>query len=109
MQRHHPSHRRSPDQYCPPFLRRRHGPARCHFRRLVRETYTGLEVLLWDAGPAIDSTKLNPRSLEQIRPGGLGLHFIHQAMDIIEFSRVGDVNQLRLVKYPRSATAGPSF
>lgn len=84
-------------------------PIAIHFRRLVRETYTGLEILLWDAGPAIDSTKLNPRSLEQIRPGGLGLHFIHQAMDIVEFSRVGDVNQLRLVKYPGFATAGPNF
>ena len=84
-------------------------PIAIHFRRQSRMTHTGLEILLWDEGAATDSTKLRPRSLEELRPGGLGLHFIREAMEIVEFTRVGDVNQLRLVKYPGSATAGPSF
>jgi serine/threonine-protein kinase RsbW len=84
-------------------------PIAIHFRRHPRAIHTGLEVLLWDEGPAIDSTMLRPRSLEQLRPGGLGLHFIQEAMDIVEFSREGDINQLRLVKYPGSATAGPNL
>ena len=80
-----------------------------HFRRHPRMTRIGLEILLWDEGDATDFTKLRPRSLEELRPGGLGLHFIREAMDTVEFSRIGDVNQLRLVKYPGPATAGPSF
>jgi serine/threonine-protein kinase RsbW len=59
----------------------------------------GLEILLCDRGPAIDLSKLRGRPLEEIRPGGLGLHLIRQAMDSVQFSRKGAMNQLRLVKY----------
>src|ERR1700737_3530088 len=34
----------------------------------------GLEILLEDTGPAVDPTKLCPRPLDEVRPGGLGLH-----------------------------------
>jgi anti-sigma regulatory factor (Ser/Thr protein kinase) len=59
----------------------------------------GLEILLSDHGPAVDPSKLCGRQLDQIEPGGLGLHFIRQSMDSVEFTRAGSVNQLRLVKY----------
>jgi serine/threonine-protein kinase RsbW len=59
----------------------------------------GFEVLLIDRGPAVDPTKLRGRRLDEIKPGGLGLHFIRQSMDVVEFNRVGDANQLRLIKY----------
>jgi serine/threonine-protein kinase RsbW len=59
----------------------------------------GFEVRLVDTGPKIDKTKLRGRKLEEIKPGGLGLHFIRQSMDIVEFKRTGDTNVLRLVKY----------
>src|ERR1700737_2183296 len=36
--------------------------------------------------------------LGDVRPGGLGLHFIRQSMDTVEFSRRNGRNQLRLVK-----------
>jgi anti-sigma regulatory factor (Ser/Thr protein kinase) len=72
-------------------------------RRSERGLDEGLEVLLCDRGPAVDPTKLRGRKLQEIRPGGLGLHFIRQAMDIVEFTRVGRTNQLRLVKYPQRA------
>jgi anti-sigma regulatory factor (Ser/Thr protein kinase) len=39
------------------------------------------------------------RALEEIRPGGLGLHFIRQSMDIVEYNRVNGTNRLRLVKF----------
>ena len=64
-----------------------------------REVESGLEILICDRGRAIDMNTLRGRPLDQVRPGGLGLHFIHQAMDIVEFSRKGLTNQLRLVKY----------
>jgi anti-sigma regulatory factor (Ser/Thr protein kinase) len=43
----------------------------------------------------------------QIRPGGLGLHLIHQAMDAVEFTRKGLTNRLRLVKYFAQASDAP--
>jgi len=42
---------------------------------------------------------LKGRPLNEIRPGGLGLHFIRQSMDVVEFSRKNGKNQLRMVKY----------
>jgi anti-sigma regulatory factor (Ser/Thr protein kinase) len=59
----------------------------------------GLEILLSDRGPAVDPAKLRGRRLDEIKPGGLGLHFIRQSMDTVEFKRTRGTNQLRLVKY----------
>jgi len=60
-----------------------------------------LEIVLQDEGPAVDPEKLCGRALEDVRPGGLGLHFIRQSMDRVEFRRRNDRNQLRLVKLLR--------
>jgi serine/threonine-protein kinase RsbW len=47
----------------------------------------------------VDPSKFQGRPLKEIRPGGLGLHFIRQAMDTVEFTRKGSTNRLCLVKY----------
>jgi serine/threonine-protein kinase RsbW len=59
----------------------------------------GLEILLCDRGPAVDPAKLRGRPLDEIRPGGLGLHLIRQSMDSVEYRRTRGTNQFRLVKY----------
>jgi anti-sigma regulatory factor (Ser/Thr protein kinase) len=59
----------------------------------------GFEVLLVDDGPKVDPAKMRGRKLDEIKPGGLGLHFIRQSMDVVEFKREGSSNVLRLVKY----------
>ena len=63
------------------------------------KTGEGIEVRLVDYGPKIDPAKLCGRKLDEIKPGGLGLHFIRQSMDIVEFRRSRGANVLRLVKY----------
>jgi len=57
-----------------------------------------LEIVLEDRGAAVNPKKMCGRALEDVRPGGLGLHFIRQSMDTVEFSRWNGRNQLRLVK-----------
>ena len=64
----------------------------------------GLEFLLCDRGPAVDPAKMQGRQLDEIKPGGLGLHFIRQSMDVVEFKRTRGSNLLRLVKYLQPAT-----
>jgi anti-sigma regulatory factor (Ser/Thr protein kinase) len=59
----------------------------------------GFEIRLVDYGPKIDPAKLRGRKLDEIKPGGLGLHFIRQSMDVVEFRRARGANVLRLVKY----------
>ena len=58
-----------------------------------------LEILLEDQGVKVDRAKLRGRRLEDVRPGGLGLHFIHQSMDTVEFRHRKGKNRLRLVKF----------
>jgi len=60
---------------------------------------SGIEIVLADKGKPVKHAALQGRSLDEIRPGGLGLHFIRQSMDEVEFSRKKGKNLLRLVKY----------
>jgi anti-sigma regulatory factor (Ser/Thr protein kinase) len=69
---------------------------------------TGLEIVLVDQGIAVDRKKLCGRSLDDVRPGGLGLHFIQGGVDVMEYTRQAHKNRLRLVKYlPAAETDRP--
>ena len=59
----------------------------------------GIEILLKDSGVPVKPSTLKGRPLDDVRPGGLGLHFIRQSMDEVEFSRKKGKNLLRMVKY----------
>lgn len=78
-------------------------PIVMYFRRAQRrhdgQVQQGLEIMLCDRGPAVDPSKFQGRPLEEMRPGGLGLHFIRQVMDTVELTRKGSTNRLCLVKY----------
>lgn len=82
-------------------------PIAVTFRRLYGQNHpqgsAGIEVLLEDKGIAVHPSKLAGRALDEIRPGGLGLHFMRQSMDEVEFSRKHGKNQLRMVKYLATA------
>jgi len=58
-----------------------------------------LEIVLEDQGVRVDRARLHGRPLEDVRPGGLGLHFIRQSIDTVEFRHRKGKNQLRLVKF----------
>jgi serine/threonine-protein kinase RsbW len=58
-----------------------------------------LEIVLEDQGARVDRAKLQGRALEDVRPGGLGLHFIRQSVDTVEFRYRKGKNQLRLLKF----------
>jgi serine/threonine-protein kinase RsbW len=60
-----------------------------------------LEILLEDHGVAADPKKMRSRPLDDIRPGGLGIHFIQQSVDLMEYKRIASTNRLRLLKYLR--------
>jgi sigma-B regulation protein RsbU (phosphoserine phosphatase) len=55
---------------------------------------------LRDEAPTIDPNQVKPRDLDDVRPGGLGTHFIHKLMDRVEFIQPprGAGNLLRMVK-----------
>lgn len=59
-----------------------------------------LVIFLKDFAPTIDVAKVKPRDLDDIRPGGLGTHFIRSVMDEVSFlAPPGGVgNILKMVK-----------
>jgi serine/threonine-protein kinase RsbW len=59
----------------------------------------GLEIMLVDRGTPADRKKLCSRALDDIRPGGLGIHLIQESVDVMQYTTKGHRNRLRLVKY----------
>ncbi len=59
-----------------------------------------LEIVLRDCGPPIDVRCIQPRDLDEVRPGGLGTHFIRSIMDEVNYGyEEGCGNVLRMVKH----------
>lgn len=56
--------------------------------------------ILIDSGTPIDIINIKPRDLDDLRPGGLGLHFIRKTMDHVEYrhTKNGKGNILELTK-----------
>ncbi len=55
---------------------------------------------LTDGAELIDLDKVNPRDLEDVRPGGLGVHFIREIMDDCDMGHLqdGKGNYLEMTK-----------
>lgn len=70
---------------------------------------TGLEIVLVDRGAAANRKSLCGRSLDDIRPGGLGMHFIQAGVDAMQYTSRARGNQLRLVKYLPAADSEPQI
>ena len=68
-------------------------------RRAAQGAEQGIEILLQDRGPAVDPAKLCGRDFNDVRPGGLGLHFIEECMDTLKYRRAENMNQWRLTKF----------
>ena len=66
----------------------------------VRRTGDGMEVSLTDFAETVDPSTIKPRSLDDVRPGGLGTHFINEIMDEVRFlvPPGGRGNRLEMVK-----------
>ncbi|MCH8018567.1 ATP-binding protein [candidate division KSB1 bacterium] len=59
-----------------------------------------LEVVLRDFGEKVDPETIKSRDLNEIRPGGLGVHLIKSTMDVVNYDNSFEVgNQLTMVKY----------
>ncbi len=44
-----------------------------------------LSVIVRDYGKVADRAKIHSRDLDDVRPGGLGVHIIHECMDSVEY------------------------
>ncbi len=66
----------------------------------LRISPEAFEVIIEDTGRKTDVASVKGRKLDDIRPGGLGVHLIKRACDIVEFDeKKKNGNRLRLVRY----------
>jgi sigma-B regulation protein RsbU (phosphoserine phosphatase) len=66
----------------------------------IRRKGDDLVFSLLDLAPEIDPSQVKPRDLDDVRPGGLGTHFIRKVMDRADFMPQpgSNGNLLRMVK-----------
>jgi sigma-B regulation protein RsbU (phosphoserine phosphatase) len=57
-----------------------------------------LHLRLRDRGAPVDTAALRGRALEDIKPGGLGLHLLSTVFDLVEHSVLSDGNEWHLAK-----------
>ena len=68
---------------------------------LARKT-DRLEVVVRDFGKKVPQSVIRPRSLDDVRPGGLGVFFIRQSMDEVRYDTSKPVGtELTMIKYVR--------
>ena len=74
------------DEACTNVIRHAYGQS-IHERIIVTLTLGPdyFEVMIRDFGSGADPSKFQGRDLDQVRPGGLGIHFIKSAVDKIEY------------------------
>ena len=64
-----------------------------------------IQIRIKDSGKRVDTGKIAPRRLEDIRPGGLGTHFMFSIFDTVEFDTRGERGTiLTLVKKKKQLT-----
>jgi len=64
----------------------------------IKSSKEDFTVLLRDYGKTCDPEKIKPRPLEEIRPGGLGTHFIRTVMDEVKYACKNPGTELIMVK-----------
>jgi len=65
----------------------------------VTINHAKLEINIVDQGEQVDKNDIKPRPLDELRPGGLGVHLIRTVMDDVIYQNLAEVgNRLVLIK-----------
>ena len=69
----------------------------------------GIRIVIEDLANQVDPDSIQPRDLDDIRPGGLGVHIIREVMDEVRYERRSDRGmRLTMTKHLRPAEAARS-
>jgi len=68
----------------------------------------GIRVVIEDQAEQVDPVSIEGRDLDEVRPGGLGVHIIREVMDRVEYARRDDAGmKLTLEKYRTAGGESP--
>lgn len=85
---------------CHGYERREDGRIWLHLWPLQADDGGGLRVVIEDEGKQVEIDQIRSRDLDDIRPGGLGVHIIREVMDETVYEkRTGGGMRLTLVKH----------
>ena len=88
------------DEACTNIIRHAYHLAEDKLITLALENHSkGVRFRLRDYGDQAEAGMVQGRSLDHIRPGGLGLHLIHQAFDQVDYQRRRRGTMLVLTKF----------
>jgi anti-sigma regulatory factor (Ser/Thr protein kinase) len=65
----------------------------------------GIRIVLEDEAVQVDPSQIKGRQLEDIRPGGLGVHIIHEVMDDVRYEKREGGAGMRLTMMKRRQPA----
>jgi anti-sigma regulatory factor (Ser/Thr protein kinase) len=54
---------------------------------VLKDPAPGIRIVIEDEAPQVDPDLMKGRDLDDVRPGGLGVHIMHQVMDNCRFER----------------------
>ena len=75
------------NEACMNVIQHAYGGAPGHFLRLRLTAHAGLlRAMLLDRGRPASDADLRPRAHADLRPGGLGVHFMRESMDRVAFA-----------------------
>ena len=74
----------------------------------IRDFPDRMEFYLEDSGPKVRAEMIRSRPLEDVRPGGLGVHIISRVMDDCSYDNdYAGGNRLKMMKFlPRKVSSG---
>ena len=76
-----------------------HDPTQTIVLRLT-DSDDKLEIQIQDFGKCPDLESIKPRDLNEVKPGGLGTHFIRSIMDVVNYDTTHEVGcVLQMIKY----------
>lgn len=64
----------------------------------------GMEIVIEDRCPNVDLSRIKARSLDEVRPGGLGINILQQVMDEVKFEHVANGEGVRLTMRKRATS-----
>ncbi|MDZ7263390.1 MAG: ATP-binding protein [candidate division KSB1 bacterium] len=91
------------DEACSNIIKHAYGGQSDQPIRVLLQLYDDrLEVILKDVGKKVAADDIKSRDLDDLRPGGLGVHLIRSVMDVVNYNiRSTKGNRLQLVKFLR--------
>ena len=86
------------DEACTNIIRHAHGGETKPVRMEITRLSDRVRFVLRDCGRPCDPLQIRSRELDDVRPGGLGVHIIRHVFDVVEYTALENGTRLRLEK-----------